>query len=261
MSMDQREYYRFMGYRPDVLRDRYQLYARRFPAQATVVDVGCGRGEFLEILRDREVNGIGVDADASMVEDVRTKGLKAVHAGALQFLEEHPDSFDGVFAAHIAEHLGPDDLSALINAAGSSLRAGGRLILVTPNPQNLQMQLHDFWIDLQHVRFYNPHIIHWLFRVAGLTDCEIGVNPDYRLGPAWAVDDGPAPLSRGLPEGATRLRRTALGAQVPKAVRDRIAQLEERVDLLTNWVTSLYPPGEYFVTGVREAVDQERSRV
>jgi SAM-dependent methyltransferase len=243
--MDQREYYRFMGYRPDALRERYVPYADRFQRGATVVDVGCGRGEFLELLRDRGMLGIGVDADASMVEDVRQKDLDARQADGRSFLEAHPDSFDGVFMAHVAEHLTPDDLAALINAASTSLRPSGRLILVTPNPQNLQMQLHE------HVRFYNPHIVHWLFHSAGLTDCELGENALYRLGPDWAID-GSTPLAGAAAERAAGLR-AAFGAQVPESVWRRLEELERRVDQLTAWTASLYPPGEYFVTGTRPA--------
>lgn len=250
--MDQREYYRFMRYDPEGLRERYIPYVEKFPPGTKVVDVGCGRGEFLELLRDRRSEGIGVDPDAGMVEDVREKGLQAVQSDGLRYLEEHPLSCDGVFMSHLAEHLRSDDLAALIKAAGQALKPGGRLIVVTPNPQNLQMQLHDFWVDLQHVRFYSPHSIHLLFRTAGLVDCELGVNTLYRLGPDWAVDGLPGLRGRIPREPSpTGLKRKVRGEGVPESVWKRIDELEARIDLLSGWISQLYPPGEHFVTGVR----------
>lgn len=250
--MDQREYYLFMGYPTEALRERYAMYAERFVPGTTVVDIGCGRGEFLELLREREIHAIGVDPDAGMVEDVHAKGFEAVQADGLSYLEAHPLSCEGVFMAHVAEHLKPDDLTALIRAAAQALKPGGRLTLVTPNPQNLLMQLHDFWIDLQHVRFYSPHSLHLLFHWAGLVDCELGVNPLYRLGPDWAVDGLPT-LQGTIPPvpPATGLRRVVRGRGTPESVWQRLDELEARVDLLSKWVSELYPPGEFFVTGVR----------
>jgi SAM-dependent methyltransferase len=118
--MDQRKYYLFMGYNPQALRERYASYADQFTPGTTVVDVGCGRGEFLELLRDREIEGIGVDPDGGMVEDVRAKGLQAFQCDGLSYLKEHPLSCEGVFMAHVAEHVQPDDLAALIQAAAQA---------------------------------------------------------------------------------------------------------------------------------------------
>ncbi len=250
--MDQRHYYEFMGYNPDVLRERYRCYAERFESGTTVVDIGCGRGEFLELLRERRIEGVGVDPDAGMVEDVRAKGLQAVQSDGLTYLQNHPLSCEGIFIAHVAEHLPSEHLASLIQAAGQALNPGGRLTLVTPNPQNLLMQLHDFWIDLQHVRFYSPHSLHLLFRSAGLVDCELGVNPLYRLGPDWAVDGLSELQGKVAPEPPpSGLRRTIRGDGIPESVWKRLDALEARLDILSKWVSELYPPGEVFVTGVR----------
>lgn len=248
--MNQLEYYSFMGYPAEVLRDRYVPYVSLFAPESRVVDIGCGRGEFLELLRERGFRGIGIDADASMVELVQSKGLEAVQADGLGYLREHPREFDGVFAAHLIEHMEPDPLLELVKAAGAALRDGGRLIVVSPNPRNLLMQLHDFWIDLQHVRFYSPHIIHWLFHLAGLRDVEIGHNDRYRLGPEWAVDGQPDLPSAG-PKPRRVGRERLAGLAVPRSVIERISDLERRVNLLSHWVSSLYCPGEYYVTGIR----------
>ena len=258
--MDQREYYRFMGYPAEVLRERYVPYAERFMPGTTVVDIGCGRGEFMEVLRDRGIDGIGVDADAGMVEDARAKGFKVVQADGLTYLKEHPLSCEGVFMSHVAEHLTPETLAAVVQAAARALKPGGRLFLVTPNPHNLLMQLQDFWIDMQHVRLYSPHAVHLLFHSAGLEKCELGVNPLYRLGPDWAVDRLPG-LRGAIPAEPPRtgLRRTVRGERVPESVLRRLDELEARIDLISEWVSGLYPPGEYFVTGLRPEERQAAS--
>jgi SAM-dependent methyltransferase len=246
---DQLAYYRFFGFPGEWLLERYQPYADRFPPGARVLDVGCGRGEFLELLGRRGVHGVGVDSDPSMVAAVREKGLEAEPGEAVAFLEANPDAFDGVFAAHLIEHLSPDALSGLVRAAAQALRPDGRLILVSPNPRNLRMLTNDFWIDLQHVRFYHPEIVRFLMHLAGLRDIEMGENERYPLGPELATAD-PAPLPAARPPQHA-LGRERLAMALPPSIGERLSDLEERVNLLTGWARTLYPPGEYFVTAVR----------
>jgi len=248
--LDQLDYYAFMGYSAEALKERYRTYAERFPPGARVLDLGCGRGEFLELLRERGADGLGVDPDSSMNRVVRERGLRAVQTDALAYLPEHPGEFDGVFAAHLVEHLPAERLPAFVAAAAAALRAGGRLILVTPNPANLQMQLNDFWIDLQHVRLYSPDSLRLLVHLAGLREIEHGLNQLYKTGPELGLAPPPAlPAERPAvkPIGRERLGEAAL----PPSLLKRVRELEERVNQLTGWVHSLYPPGEYFVTGVR----------
>lgn len=257
----QLDYYRYMGYDGEELKDRYIPYADRFPAGATVLDVGCGRGEFLELLAVRGIEGRGIDLDGDMVEAVNKKGLRAVAADALPYLQQHPGEFDGIFASHVIEHLLAEQVRDLVQSAARALRPGGRLLLVTPNPHNLQMHLRDFWIDLQHVRFYSPDGVRWLLHEAGLREIEVGENPRYRAGPRFVE----LPKARSMAyEMATHRRRVPFlkgqtRDRVKRLVRHlrrvspfiRFKELERRLDLLTSWMESLYPPAEYFVTGLR----------
>jgi O-antigen chain-terminating methyltransferase len=229
-----------MGYSSDVLLDRYVPYAERFAAGSRVLDLGCGRGEFLQLLKQRGVDGLGVDADLEMVNAVRERGLNAQNVHVHEFLQRHPEEFDGIFAAHLIEHLRPDQFAELARLAVRGLRSGGRLILVTPNPHNLSMQLHDFWTDLQHVRFYTPEIVRWVVHEAGLKDIEVGENARYRSDPR-----------------SDSFREALASSERPVRLRSRV---RKRVSewLMPVWVfqmrdivRSLYPPAEFYVTGVR----------
>lgn len=249
----QLDYYTFMGFNPEELRLRYAVYADRFAAGSRVLDVGCGRGEFLELLARRKVEGIGIDADEAMVSEVNRKGLQAVTTEAVPYLEANPAEFDGIFAAHLIEHMGPEAVQALVRLAAKALKPKGRLILVTPNPRNLQMQLRDFWIDLQHVRFYSADIIRWIVHEAGLREIEIGTNPSYRSGPPLAQQ--PLPELPLTPPPVRNLDRRIVNrlyrAMRRSPTQRRLVELERRTNALVQWMQGLYPPAEYFVTGVR----------
>ena len=229
-----------MGYSSAALLDRYAPYADRFKGTGRVLDLGCGRGEFLELLRQRGVEGLGVDADEEMVNAVRAKGLKAECSEVHAFLRGHREDFEGVFAAHLIEHLKPPELVELTRLAVLALRPGGRLILVTPNPRNLSMQLYEFWTDLQHVRFYTPEIVRWLVHEAGAREVEVGENGLYRSEPrAASFEDVINPRKRP--------------AKLRSRLRQRVSEwlMPVWVFQMRDIVRSLYPPAEYFVTGIR----------
>jgi len=245
-------YYEFMGFDSAELRRRYAGYADRYQPGEHVLDIGCGRGEFLELLQARGAQGLGIDADDGMVGAVNARGLRAVQGEAVQYLREHESSFDGVFAAHLIEHLPADAVRCLVQASARALKPGGRLILVTPNPGNLQMQLKDFWIDMQHVRFYSPEIMRWVLHEAGLRDIEVGENPSYRTGPA--IGNHPLPPLPLAPTGGgikRQVKRAINKLLKVNPLRRRLRDAEDRLNVLTGWMQSLYPPAEYFVIGVR----------
>ena len=246
---DQLAYYEFFGFPSEWLRERYAPYAERFPAGARVLDVGCGRGEFLELLADRGIQAVGVDADPEMVRLARGKGLEVEHGDAIGYLETNSAAFDGLFTAHVVEHLSPAALSALVGAAAAALKPGGRIIIVSPNPGNLQMLMNDFWIDLQHVRFYHPEIIRFLLAMSGMCSIETGTNDLYRVGPD-DVTKAQGALPRAHDHMGVAWQRLLVRALAPSMAL-RLADLEERVNLLTTWARGLYAPGEYFVTAVR----------
>jgi O-antigen chain-terminating methyltransferase len=257
----QLDYYQFMGYPTAELTRRYAPYAKRFAPGSKVLDIGFGRGEFLRLLSERGVQGQGIDQDEGMVQFGRDQGLSVEVAEAHEYLAACSDHFDGIFAAHVIEHMPAEQMQDLVHSAVSALRPGGRLLLVTPSPHNLNVQLYEFWTDLQHVRFYSPDVMRWVLHDAGLRELETGDNPIYTSGPE--IPTG-APADPPRPRPAPQLRLRARARQrlaewlTPASLLERTADLEQRtgdlaalVDGLRDRLVALYPAGEFFATGVR----------
>ena len=152
----------------DEIRRRQAAYVDDFRDAAPVLDVGCGRGEFLGLLRDAGIEARGVDADADMAAFSRGEGLDVKHADALAYLEATAESsLGGVFAAHVVEHLPPPVLVRFLDLAATRLRPGGVLVLETPNPVSL-VALKHYFADLTHVQPLVPETLAFLVRQAEL---------------------------------------------------------------------------------------------
>jgi SAM-dependent methyltransferase len=185
-----------------------------------------------------------------MVAEASRKGLTAVNADAIQYLTDHPQGFDGIFASHLVEHLPAETMEKLVEQSWLALKPGGRAIFVTPNPGNLDMQLGDFWIDLQHVRFYSPLIMRYVLHRSGFKEVEIGYSDVFRMGPELSYQHIP-PFNNPLTQSRWGPSDPIRQMLQPRATKRRLEQLEQRVYDLMTWMQSLYPAGEYFVTGVR----------
>ncbi len=176
---------RFRGSREEI-RGRQQDDVALFRGLAPVVDLGCGRGEFLELLRDEGIEACGVEGNANVVRECRDKGLDAVQGDLVAFLQEREaGSLGGIFAAQVAEHLPPPVLTALLAEAHRTLRSGGLLVLETPNVASA-LAFHDVFIrDLTHERPLHPDTLRFLAAAAGFSDVRIEmrnpVSEDVRL--------------------------------------------------------------------------------
>jgi O-antigen chain-terminating methyltransferase len=191
---------RFRGER-DEIRLRVGEYVERFRDLAPVVDLGCGRGEFLEALRSAGITARGVEMNANAVRECREKDLDVTEGDLVDFLREQPDgSLGGVFAAQVAEHLPPPVLTALLAQAYRTLRSGGLLLLETPNPRSVTGLLEVFHRDLTHERPLHPETLCFLAAAAGFTEVwtelRSPVSPEHQLRPV---------PSEGLPEQAVSI--------------------------------------------------------
>jgi O-antigen chain-terminating methyltransferase len=183
----------------EVIKERAREYlddVLALPRKGPVVDVGCGRGEWLEVLKESGVDAYGIDLNPHFVEGCVTRGLDVRLGDAFQHLAEVPErSLAAVTALHVAEHLPIEALVELIDLSIRALEPGGLLILETPNPDSLVVGASTFYIDPGHVRPLNPRFLAFLVGVRGLADVEVrykhpaddGVPAPDRERP-WAVD-------------------------------------------------------------------------
>ena len=152
------------------VRERQRPYLDDFRDAAPVLDVGCGRGEFLALLRDAGVEARGIDADADMVAYARGEGLEVEQADALAYLEALSDgSLGGIFAAQVVEHLPPVTLVRMLELAAAKLRPGGLFVAETINPLS-PLALRSYFADLTHAQPLVPETLGLLARHAGFDD-------------------------------------------------------------------------------------------
>jgi SAM-dependent methyltransferase len=156
------------------IRARQADYVQLFSGASDVVDAGCGRGEFLSLLKEAGISARGIDLNGEMVEVCRARGLTADRADAVAYLEGLPDdSVGGLFAAQVVEHMPPDRLVAFLRAAGRVLRPGARIVLETINPSCWVAFFDSFLRDLTHTRPLHPDTLKFLVVASGFTEAEI----------------------------------------------------------------------------------------
>ena len=182
----------------DAIRARLAEYVTKFAELSDVLDIGCGRGEFLDLLRDRGIRGRGLDINHEMVQASRDRGHDVAEGDALSYLASLPDaSLGGIFAAQVVEHLEPAYLGRLLETARLKLRQGGLIVLETINPSCWLAFFESYIRDLTHVQPLHPETLQYLVRASGFHDAIIEfkspVAESARLQPVPAAGDRDAP--------------------------------------------------------------------
>jgi len=169
----------FRGSQDDI-RGRVAEYLPIFRGVQNVVDLGCGRGEFLALLRDNGIDGHGVDINEAMVEVCRSQGFDVTRTDALSYLEAQPDgSIGGLFAAQVVEHLEPQYLNALLDVAFGKLRPGAPIVLETINPACWFAFFESYIRDITHVRPLHPDTLKFLLIASGFQHVDIRYRSPY----------------------------------------------------------------------------------
>lgn len=248
----------FIRERLDVYRPVLEVLHGAVP-ERRVTDLGCGRGEWLDILQSMGFEAHGVDLDEGMLAAPRERGLSVQVADAIEHLDALPDASRAMISAlHVVEHIPFEQVQALVAHAHRVLVPGGLLILETPNPENLVVATDTFYLDPTHVRPVPQQLLEFLLEYQGFATVARwglqesvatldgsapnlmmvlnGVSPDYAvLGQKWGGGDALKAVAPVL-QSEHGVRLETLAARYEESLAERFLHLrEETQSRLDDW--------------------------
>jgi SAM-dependent methyltransferase len=266
------DYYAFMAFDPDNARRVLRFYTQFF-ATGPVLELACGPGVFLSLLREEGVAARGVDIDDGMVQAARDAGHDVVLDDALAHMRSLPDaSLRGLFCAHFLEHLPAPTVQSVYDEARRVLEPGATFVAAVPNAACMSVLGYDFWRDPTHVRFYDPLALQFFARQAGFVIVASGGNPFNQPGPPPELVPSPVEKLPGLhdsiiaavqraaalhpddtddPEALTESRVWAEVGNILGLFDERVQAMQHDLHALhsryTNLLRQLYPANEVYV--------------
>jgi O-antigen chain-terminating methyltransferase len=158
----------------DEIREKQRVFVPVFAGASEILDIGCGRGEFLALLKEHRIAGRGVDSNAAMIADAKSRGLDVVQADAMAHLQSLPDgSLGGVIASQVIEHMEPSYLLALLPIIFTKLRPNAPVVLETINPACWLAFFSSYLRDFTHVWPVHPETLQYLLQANGFARVEI----------------------------------------------------------------------------------------
>ena len=164
---------RYRG-RRDLIKSRLNIYLpfieplKKFYGDCAAVDLGCGRGEWLELVADLGFDAVGIDLDEGMLDVSRGLELTVKREDAVTYLRGLADESIAVVSGfHIVEHITFSDLQSLVMEALRVLKPGGVLVFETPNPENIVVGTSNFYLDPTHQRPIPPQLLSFLAEYYG----------------------------------------------------------------------------------------------
>ncbi len=158
----------------EYVAESQRFYVPFFTGRRHVLDIGCGRGEFLKLMREAGVPARGIEASEESVAYCRSQGFDASQADLFTYLSEQPEtSLDGIFCSQVVEHLPPDRLPELVRLCAGRLATGGILAIETPNPECLAIFATHFYLDPTHTRPVPSQLLAFYMEEFGLGRIEV----------------------------------------------------------------------------------------
>jgi len=199
----------------DELQLRYRGLAEAFAGCDPVLDIGFGRGEFLELLRDAGVQARGVEVDPRLVAIARGRGLdvEAIDGGVEYLAQVPAASLGGLVMIQVIEHLSPQHVIDTVALAAEKVRAGGRVVIETVNPVSLNTYARAFWVDPDHVRPVHPAFLEFLFHQAGFAKVEVEWRSPMEPDETLQLLPGDDPQTKQMNANLERLNELLFGYQ------------------------------------------------
>ncbi len=161
----------FRGSR-DHIQQHQKVFLDYFKDCKNVLDIGCGRGEFLELARQKDIGAKGIDVDEDMVNFCKSKGFNVELKDAIEALQSMEDkSLDGIFISQVVEHLAPNYLIKMLHLCNKKLKYGFYLIVETVNPLSF-FSFTNFYIDFTHIKPVHPETLKFLLSAVNFREIE-----------------------------------------------------------------------------------------
>jgi SAM-dependent methyltransferase len=219
---------------PQVIAERQQSYVDLFRGRQDVLDIGCGRGEFLKLLHGHGTWARGIDLNHEMVALCRADGLDVTEADALAYLRQCRDGeLGGLIALQVVEHLPPDYLLELVDEAHRVLSPGSPILLETINVASWSAFFSSYLRDITHMRPLHPDTLRFLVDAAGFADTEVQLR-------------APIPAAQQLGRTPEITRLTTAPGESGQGLAALYNSIDRNVNLLNDLI---FAPQDYAVVG------------
>lgn len=171
------DFLRYIDVLPENQQRIQSIYLPYFAGCSNALDLGCGDADFVELCVQAGIKVVGVDSDEKSFRAAQARNLPVVQQDVFSYLAGQPDaSVDGIFCAHLVEHLPYPKVIELVEQSFRILQPGGLLLMLTPNVRSLYSHLEMFYLHFGHVSFYHPRLLAFFLDHTGYADIEIGEN-------------------------------------------------------------------------------------
>lgn len=203
----------FRGAR-SVIRDRQAVYLPYFQNQAgPILDLGCGRGEFLQLMKQNDIPAFGIDLYPEYVEEGKLLGLDIRQGDGIAWLRGAEEQFGGIFVGQVIEHISFRQLQELCSLAYEKLLPGAWLVLETPNPMCLSVFANSFYMDPSHDKPVHPFTLKYLLEELGFRDVNLLFTECSRLEPLPLIQSAEIKNIGEVNAGLTRVSDLLFGSQ------------------------------------------------